>query len=337
MGKFRWTDYTRLGGGDSNLKENKIQNWFPVYVSHDLSSISLSKQKGWKKVFPVTDAGIKRTWNTSKETFEKNINAGNVRAFVENGQTKIFRKLRATQTIKTHWDNPKYNATKYGTQMLNGLVGSGSFSYPKSVYAVLDFLKITTKKNSVVLDFFAGSGTTGHAVSLLNKEDGGNRRFILCTNNENGIAREVCRPRIKSVIKGHPNYPDITGIPSNLKYFKTAFVTGAATNPTDKNKAALTLKAAQMLCVKEGTYELVKETAAYKIFRNLNRYTGIIYKATAIKAFKKAITKIDGQFSVYIFSFTDEDFSDEFADTKQKTKLQPIPEVILRTYRQIFK
>lgn len=217
------------------------------------------------------------------------------------------------------------------------MLGANIFNYPKSLYLLLDILKITTNKKSVVLDFFAGSGTTGHAVSLLNKEDGGNRRFILCTNNENEIARKVCHPRIKAVIKGHPNYPDITGIPSNLKYFKTVFVAGAATNPTDRNKIALTLKAAQMLCIKEGTYELVKETAAYKIFRNQNRYTGIIYKATAINAFKKAISKIDGQFSVYIFSFADEDFSEEFADTKQKTKLQPIPEVILRTYRQIFK
>lgn len=69
----------------------------------------------------------------------------------------------------------------------------------------------------------AGSGTTGHAVSILNKEDNGTRQFILCTNNENDIAQEICLPRIKTVIKGHSDYPDITGIKSNLKYLQNFF------------------------------------------------------------------------------------------------------------------
>jgi adenine-specific DNA-methyltransferase len=85
----------------------------------------------------------------------------------------------------------------------------------------LEIAGIKAKKDGRVIDFFAGSGTTGHAVLELNKEDGGNRKFILCTNNENGIAEEVCYPRIKKVIEGYSN---VQGIPANLRYFKTAFL-----------------------------------------------------------------------------------------------------------------
>lgn len=76
-------------------------------------------------------------------------------------------------------------------------------------------------KDAVILDYFAGSGTTAHAVLELNKEDGGNRKFILCTNNENNICEKVTYERIKRVIHG---YADVEDIPANLKYFKTDFI-----------------------------------------------------------------------------------------------------------------
>lgn len=64
-------------------------------------------------------------------------------------------------------------------------------------------LKIASNKNSIILDFFAGSGTTGHAVLELNNEDGGNRKFILITNNENNICTDICYPRLKKAIEGY--------------------------------------------------------------------------------------------------------------------------------------
>ena len=81
-------------------------------------------------------------------------------------------------------------------------------------------------KSATVLDFFAGSGTTGHAILELNKEDGGNRKFILCTNNENNICENVTYQRLKTTITGirrdGSKYSD--GIPANLKYFKAEMV-----------------------------------------------------------------------------------------------------------------
>jgi len=92
-----------------------------------------------------------------------------------------------------------------------------------------------------------------------------------------------------------------------------------------------------MLCVKEGTFEKVLDQKNFKVFKNVNHYTGIIFDQAAIPAFKKAIKDIKGKFSVYVFSLGDETFDDEFKDVKQKVKLSPIPEAILRVYRRIFK
>lgn len=92
-----------------------------------------------------------------------------------------------------------------------------------------------------------------------------------------------------------------------------------------------------MLCVKEGTFEEVRLTKLYKIFRNKKRYTGIVFDNLAIDDFKNEITKIDGKFSLYIFSLGDDNFEEEFEDMKKKVKLSPIPEAILRVYRRIFK
>lgn len=87
-------------------------------------------------------------------------------------------------------------------------------------------MRISTTKDSYVLDFFAGSGTTGHAVLELNKEDGGNRKFILCTNNENNICEEVTYQRLSKVINGYttPKGDFVEGIPANLNYFKVDYI-----------------------------------------------------------------------------------------------------------------
>ena len=195
---------------------------------------------------------------------------------------------------------------------------------------------IPNGENAVILDFMAGSGTTGHAVLELNKEDGGNRQFILCTNNENNICTDVCYPRIKKVIEGYKNLKgeQVEGLGGNLKYFRTDFVDA---EPSDKNKIKLTKQATEMLCIKEGTFEKVIDNERFKIFKNSDHYTGIILDQTSIPEFKRAIKDIKGKFSVYVFSLGDETFDEEFEDVKQKVKLSPIPEAILRVYRRIFK
>ena len=98
---------------------------------------------------------------------------------------------------------------------LKNLVCTNKFSYPKPVKLLKNIFMSLGNKNAIILDFFAGSGTTGHAVMQLNKEDGGNRKYILCTNNENNICEEVTYQRLKNIQ---------SELPHNLKYFKTDFI-----------------------------------------------------------------------------------------------------------------
>lgn len=247
-------------------------------------------------------------------------------------------RIKEGRKAKTVWVDPKYDASSHGTVLLQTILNKRKvFNYPKSLYATIETLKvlIKTNKNALVLDFFAGSGTTGHAVLELNKDDGGNRQFILCTNNENNIAIDVCYPRVAKVIEGYQNAKGekVASLGGNLKYFRTAFVKA---EPNDKNKEALTKQATEMmLCMREDTFDLVKETKTIKIFKNSKQHTGIVFDESAIPALKKDIAKIGGVWSVYIFSLADETFDEEFAGMKKVT-VAPIPEAILRVYRRLF-
>ncbi|MDO8659244.1 MAG: site-specific DNA-methyltransferase [Candidatus Parcubacteria bacterium] len=335
QGSYRLEHFMRARTHTS--RKNKPKFWYPIYVSLNLKKITREKKNGYHEVFPITNDGKEMTWKTLPETFDiRNNKRGYFLAQYESGRLQIFHKYREQQVLKNVWIDKKYQSEFHGTNLLKEILGKNSFNYPKSLYAVEDILKITTNVDSIVLDFFAGSGTTGHAVLGLNREDNGNRRFILCTNNENNIATNVCYPRIKKVIEGYKNLKGekVEGLDGNLKYFKTDFVDA---EPTDRNKIKLTQQATEMLCVKKGTFEKVLDQKNFKIFKNTNHYTGIIFDQAAIPTFKKTIKDMKGKFSVYIFSLGDETFDDEFKDIKQNVQLSPIPEAILRVYRRIFK
>lgn len=136
---------------------------------------------------------------------------------VDNNNNPIERSLPYQNLIK---DLDGANSAR-GTQEVMNIFNSKAFDYPKPLNLIKYLLNIHLDSNALVLDFFAGSGTTAQAVTELNFEDGGNRKFILCTNNENNICEEVTYKRIKSVINGYGN---TEGIPSNLKYYKTDFI-----------------------------------------------------------------------------------------------------------------
>ena len=103
--------------------------------------------------------------------------------------SKVLEPVDATQLIvfpKTVWNRKTHDATEHGTRLLKQIMPDGRFFYPKSLYAVRDTIRffVADKPDAIILDFFAGSGTTLHAVNLLNAEDDGKRRCILVTNNE---------------------------------------------------------------------------------------------------------------------------------------------------------
>jgi type III restriction enzyme len=138
----------------------------------------------------------------------------------------------------------------------------------------------------------------------LNKKDGGNRRFILCTNNENEICEEVTYPRVKNVIKGYKNEKkeSVEGLGNNLKYFKTSFV--ANNRNKDQLKIDITKRCTEMLCLKEGIFNLIKEEADYKIFQQGNRYLAVYYDFAnaSLDELKEEMNALKGEKVLYCFT-----------------------------------
>lgn len=208
-----------------------------------------------------------------------------------------------------------------------------NFDNPKPI-ALMEYLVLLgSNANSTILDFFAGSGTTAHAVLNLNKKYAdNNRKFIICTNNENNICTGICYPRIKNVIKG---YNHIEGTGGNLKYFKTDFVEAKI---TDANKKKLVNKSTEMLCLKEGCFDKVLEMEDFRIYKdNKEKLLGIIYNDDGIEPFKKELNKIKRKAMVYVFSLDESAREEEFEDVANLVELKPIPAVILNVYKRIFK
>ena len=331
-GKFRLESFMRVRTTWS--RKNKPQNYYPLYVSKDLKIISLEKKEGFIEVYPKTKDGREWAWKNISESFKKLNKEDYFQAKLEADGIVIYHKYREKQVLKNVWTNKKYQSEFNGTNLLKKILGGNYFNYPKSLYLLTDILKITATRDSTILDFFAGSGTTGHAVLELNK-DGGNRKFILCTNNENQIAEQVCYPRIKKVIEGYKNSNDefISGLGGNLKYYKTDFVPFAN---TDSDKRALTNRSTEMLCMAEETYdEILFKPGEFSLFENKNKITAIIYDEDSIDSCKAEIKKHQKSITIYVFSYDKEYNPEDFDDLKGRIKIKPIPEAILNIYRRI--
>jgi len=325
------------------IVENEKVVGFGEVVPQDIHPEKQTEKKGNRYyVYPIDKNGIERKWRYARQSVKEIIDLLRAKKTRSGFEIELGKDFG---TVRTVWQDSRYDSNEYGTKLVHNLVPDTHFDFPKSVFNTYDCIApiLYERKNAIVLDYFAGSGTTGHAVMILNKEDGGQRQFILCTNNENGIAQEVCYPRIKKVIKGHEDYPDITNISSNLKYFKTAFV---GSEPTHRNKKMLTDKSVEMLCIKENTFKEVlnkpvsagfKQGKAFRIFKNKEKYLAILFDEMQIDAFKKEIGKLKMPVSVYVFSLEGDDFREEFEDLKNKITLCSIPEAILKVYRRIFR
>ncbi|WP_052455677.1 site-specific DNA-methyltransferase [Bhargavaea cecembensis] len=199
----------RNWGGES-LREDAANCFYPVYVKdneiigfgevseddfHPSSSNLISKD-GVIEIYPIDDEGIERKWRYARQTVE------DIKKYLKvdksrkgNLQVKL---AKATEQYKTMWYSSKYNAGDYGTKVLSALGLGKNFDYPKSIYTVRDCIFAVSDKNDIVLDYFAGSGTTGHATINLNREDGGDRKYILVEMGE--YFNTVTKPRVQKVI-----------------------------------------------------------------------------------------------------------------------------------------
>lgn len=273
-------------------------------------------------------------------------------------ENKIYEKnYTTTIRLKSMVVNRKYDAiinnekiknyeidvktTSAGTLLKNIFNTKDTiFDNPKNVGLLKLLISLKNNKNAIVLDFFAGSGTTAQSVVELNNEDDGHRKFILCTNNENNICEEVTYQRIKTVITGKrkDNSEYSGGLPGSLKYFKTEFVENNSTR--DQIYFDLTEKCVPMLCVKESTFDLVEKTDSYVIYKDKNNtnYTCIYYDIlhNHYDEFIEKIKHIDNKKALYIFSLNNRVEEYELKGISNY-KVEAIPQKIYDLYRKLVK
>jgi len=300
-----------------------------------------------KKTFPIQDPKtgniFNRAWAFSEESIQKMIAEGKV----------IFPKKPSGTPLQKKFFNDYINdglplVTQLGTfqtrkatsDLMRLFNGEKRFDFPKPVGLVKFLFEQSTNNHSTILDFFAGTGTTGQAVMELNKEDGGHRQFILCTNNENQIAENVTYPRIKTVITGirqdGTKYSD--GISANLAYFKTDFIEKGTT--TDDTREAIIEKCADMVRIRENAFETVKNAVDYKLYKNAEYYVAVIFNQFDIENIWHQIEKHDAEklpVKAYIFSYNNHANEEEIPDTELNWSACAVPESILEIYRKIFR
>lgn len=214
---FEWTNF-RKHGGKNTYRIERPRQFYPIYV--DGQSIRIPKME-WDDVgrvwdikdppspteevlLPIDERGRERIWDFGAATAREEIAHLCVRKD-SRGHTAIYRKWRLNDEgllPQTWWDKSEYSAAEYGTNLLAHLFGEAHrFAFPKSVHAVADCLRVAglrRKRSGVALDFFAGSGTTGHAVVSMNREDGGRRMFVLVEQGD--YFDTVLLARLKKIV-----------------------------------------------------------------------------------------------------------------------------------------
>jgi adenine-specific DNA-methyltransferase len=193
-------------------KHNRPNLFYPIYVNEKTGKVSLTQLYDYVKVLPIWEDGLKGCWTWSKDKLRKNLTKVYGRRVNKN--FKIYRKAYAidkegkivTKKLKSLWMNKSFYTDK-GRKSLDELVGRGKFYAPKPVEYIKQIVRLVTSYNeevkaeAVILDFFSGSGTTAQAVMELNREDGGNRKFILVEQLEyvDTITTERARKVIEKV------------------------------------------------------------------------------------------------------------------------------------------
>ena len=306
-------------------------------------------------------ANPNRTWAITKETFEEyykqnrivfpgdydflKISKPALRYWKEDDEAKTGERFGFT-TVSSYI-NENVGMTQDGTKDITEIFGEKAFGFPKPLSLIKYILKISNPhfKELIILDFFAGSGTTLHATMQLNAEDGGHRKCILVTNNENNICEEVTYGRNKRVIQGYttPKGEEVPGLTGNtLRYYKTGFI---SRDRTPRNMRALVAASTGLLCIKNDIYKEAK-LAGRNISPKIARYFAegdrsmlVIYDERAISAIAEILEAVEPgkeKIKVYVFSAGSYAYNDEFEEVADKVQLCALPDAIYQAYQKVL-
>lgn len=334
-----WISRQDFSGGEKAY--NKIDEHGKVYQS--VSMAWPNKEQAPEDYFkplihPITGKECPvpaRGWRNPPNTMNSLMNKGLI-LFGENEKTQPRRKYLLEENLYENTSSIYNNGTS-DDELFKDL--GIKFPYPKPVEVAAYFLKCIHSYPKIILDFFAGSGTTLHATMQLNAEDGGNRQCILVTNNENNICEEVTYERNRRVIQGYTNSKGqwVEGLSNNnLRYYKSEFV---GREPSLKNKRELTRLATELLCIKEDCY--TEHPVPFKharMFVNDATELLIIYDDHVIPDAVEFIkTQINGTtIKVYVFSMGSDPYTEDFYEVSDKIELCALPDAIYKAYRGVL-
>ena len=230
-------------------------------------------------------------------------------------------------------------APDFGNIRSEGGVPFGSGKKP--IKMLKQFLNYHLSKDAIVLDFFAGSGSTGHAVMEQNSIDDGHRQFIMITNNENGICEEKTYNRCNNVINGYGSYDGLKQ--NNLRYYRTDFI---SRERTQRNMRALVNAVTDLLCIKENLYEEKPSLGTLKLKPQLARYFSdgqkhmlVVYREEVVNDLVEAIKPLElgsSILKIYIFSPGRYAFDDNFYEVQDKVQLVALPAAIYDAYQRVL-
>ena len=321
--------------GSSAHKEDRPSMYFPL------------KDPIGNDYYPVAPDGAPGRWRVGLERMNLLIKNGEIewkngvpyeKVYFDpnNAKVKVFKSRSILYQIGETGDG-----SKLLTEVLGG---KDKFDNPKPVPLVKEL--ISHNNTSIILDFFAGSGTTLHATMQLNAEDGGHRQCILVTNNENNICEEVTYERNKRVINGYttPKGVEVAGLKANtLRYYKTDYI---SRDRTQKNMRDLVAAATDLLCIKENLYDEQKTFGRFKLKPQLARYFNngkkhmlIVYREELIDEIAEEIKNLDfagKRLKIYVFSPGRYAFTDNFREVENKVELVALPAAIYDAYQKVL-
>lgn len=281
------------------------------------------------------------TWRWGRDTVKEHYDElvferGNV-------YTKNYKKTEIMPRNLLY--DERFGRTRTGKTELFSVIGANEFNNPKPSKLISYLIGLMPDSSSTILDFFAGSGTTLHAVMQLNAEDGGHRQCILVTNNENGICEKVTYERNRRVIEGYttPKGEVRAGLRGNtLRYYRTDFIPRSR---TVKNMRQLVNLSTDMLCVKENIYReeatfggVKTRKGVFRYFREGERQMLVVYREEVVEELAELIygMEVAEPIIVYVFSPSEDAWSDEWDDVQEKVRPTALPAAILNTYKRVL-
>lgn len=346
------------------LKEDKIGHYYKGDTKALIAPISQGYSENCDYDFeykgkiykPINKDGIRNRWFWTKKRMEAAAKLGILRETKSGLRMQIYQDVKFdenTNTLITKEIGVRFCSldlldNKYSNP--NGVAdlsvfGDIKFNNPKPISLIRTICELYPAKNSTILDFFAGSGTTLHATMQFNAEDGGHRKCILVTNNENNICENVTYERNKRVIQGYttPKGEEVPGLTGNtLRYYRTDFI---SRDRSPRNMRALVAASTDLLCIKNDIYKEAK-LAGRNINPKMARYFAeggrsmlVIYDERAISAITEILEAVEPgkeKIKVYVFSAGSYAYDDEFEEVADKVELCALPDAIYQAYQKVL-